>query len=254
MFVPRIVLAFGLLACCAAYVPAQNTDAVKQNSRQGAETVETTTSETIIPAKTEKDATQVPNVPVKYAYEFNQPDFYISHIVIEHDASGKGTITFKRRQETEPFTEPLQLSSAALSRVSANWEALNFLTSQESYQAPKQFPHLGTMQLRMKRGTAERTAEFNWTENKQISALVDEYRRIGDQAIFIFDITVARENQPLEAPKIIDRLDLMLARNGISDAQQLVPLLQDLTTDERIPLMARNHIDRLLKKINKPKK
>lgn len=110
------------------------------------------------------------------------------------------------------------------------------------------------MHLRMKRGAVERTAEFNWTENKQVSALVDEYRRLGDQAIFIFDITVARENQPLEAPKIIDRLDLMLARNGISDAQQLVPLLQDLTTDERIPLMARNHVDRLLKKINKVKK
>ncbi len=249
MVLRRIVLAFVLLFCLPAFLSAQNKDAVKQNNREAGDTVE------VAPRiEAEKNAGQTSTSTIKYTYEFAQPDFYISHIVIAHDATGKGTMSFKRRNEAESFTEPLQLSSAALSRVSANWAALDFLNSQESYQAPKQFPHLGTMHLSMKRGASERTAEFNWTENKQISALVGEYRRIGDQAIFIFDITVARENQPLEAPKIIDRLDIMLARNGISDAQQLVPLLQDLTNDERIPLMARNHVDRLLKKINKSRK
>jgi hypothetical protein len=39
---------------------------------------------------------------VKYSYEFSQPKFYVKHIVIEHDASGRGTITFERLNETHP--------------------------------------------------------------------------------------------------------------------------------------------------------
>ena len=37
--------------------------------------------------------------------------------------------------------------------------------------------------------------------------LADEYRKIGNQFIWMFDINVARENQPLEAPRIMDALD-----------------------------------------------
>jgi hypothetical protein len=237
--------------CLGPGVLAQNNNSAKQNSRDAATATTNTAAD---PASADASSEPANPATVAYEYEFNQPEFYISRVLIEHDASGRGRITFKRRTDAEGFTEPLQLSPAALARVSANWEALNFLSSQESYQAEKQFPHLGTMQLRMKQGAAARSAEFNWTNNKQVSALVDEYRRVGEQAIFIFDITVARENQPLEAPKIMNRLDILITRNGVSDAQQLVPLLQDLAADERIPLIARNHADRLLKKIDKAKK
>jgi len=46
-------------------------------------------------------------------------------------------------------------------------------------------------------------------------------------------------------------LDSMLTRNELSDPQQLVPLLTELKSDEHIPLIARNHADRILKKITK---
>ena len=67
----------------------------------------------------------------------------------------------------------------------------------------------------------------------------------------VFDIGIARENQPLNAPKLMEGLESLLKRNGLSDPQQLLPLLTDLTTDERIPLIARNHAQRLIKQINK---
>jgi hypothetical protein len=103
----------------------------------------------------------------------------------------------------------------------------------------------------MEQDSRKRTAEFNWTNNKDASSLVNEYRRIADQALLVFDISVARENQPLNAPKLMERLELLLKRNGLSDPQQLVPLLKDLSTDEHVPLIARNHAIRLLKKIEK---
>jgi hypothetical protein len=103
----------------------------------------------------------------------------------------------------------------------------------------------------MTRGERTRTAEFNWTHDPNAEALVKEYRRAADQAIFIFDINLSRENLPLNAPKLMDQLESLLKMNGLSDPQQLVPLLRELYMDERIPLIARNHAERLLKKIEK---
>ncbi len=189
--------------------------------------------------------------PVKYSYEFSQPRFYIKHIVLEHDASGHGTVTFERLNEDVPVVEPVQLSQAALTRISALWDGLQFLDSDTNYQSNQQFAHLGTMRIGMEQGERKRVAEFNWTHNSNAAALVAEYRRAADQAIFVFDVSVARENQPLNAPKLMEVMESMLKRNGFSDPFQLVPLLKDLSTDEHIPLIARNHALRLLKQIQK---
>ena len=189
--------------------------------------------------------------PVKYTYEFSQPKFYVKHIVLEHDANGHGTITFERLNEDVSVTEPLQLSQAALTRINTAWQALQFLDSTADYQADKQFPHLGTMRIGMQRGEQKRVAEFNWTNNTDASTLASEYRKAADQAILIFDISVARQNQPLNAPKLMEAMESLLKRDALSDPQQLLPLLNELTTDERIPLIARNHATRLIKKIHK---
>ena len=70
----------------------------------------------------------------------------------------------------------------------------------------------------------------------------------------MFDITVARENQPLETPRLMQTLDGYLKRNGISDPPQMIPFLQDLTNDERVPLITRNNAARIIKEIEKKKK
>ena len=188
---------------------------------------------------------------VKYSYEFTQPKFYIKHIVLEHDANGRGTVTFERQNEDTPVTEPLELSAAALERINAAWQALQFLDSSTDYQSNKQFPHLGTMRIGMERGERKRVAEFNWTNNRDAETLVNEYRKAADQAIWVFDVAIARENQPLNAPKLMEAMESMLKRNGLSDPKQLVKLLQELSTDEHVPLIARNHALRLIKQIQK---
>jgi uncharacterized protein (UPF0147 family) len=186
-----------------------------------------------------------------YSYEFTQPDFFVRHIVVQHDQLGRGKVVFERKGEEAAITEPIELSAAALTRVIGGWTELQFLDSTENYQSEKQFPHLGTMRLKMQRAARERTAEFNWTKNKAASSLTDEYRRIADQAILIFDIAVARESQPLNAPKLMEEFETQLKRNGLSDPLQLVSLLEEISTDEHLPLIARNHALRLLKKIDK---
>src|SRR5688500_19831049 len=78
--------------------------------------------------------------PVKYTYEFSQPKFYVKHIVVEHDANGRGTVTFEGLNEDTAVTEPLELSPAALARITASWQGLQFLVSTTDYPADQQFP------------------------------------------------------------------------------------------------------------------
>ena len=188
---------------------------------------------------------------MRYSYEFKQPTFLIPYILIEHDAAGRGQISFRQNNREELFTDPLEISPAALARITAAWEALKFLESNASYQAEKQFPHLGTMTLRQKHGTRERAAEFNWTHDEAAATLIKEYKRIGEQQLFVFDIALARQYQPSDSVKIFKRLESLIKRDELSDTAQIVPLLRDLSTDERIPLIARNQAARLLKKIEK---
>ena len=200
------------------------------------------------PAQRREENKKPPDT-TRYSYEFTQPDFIIRHIVIEHDANGRGKIKFERKGEETAIEEPIELSIGVLGRVLGAWTQLRFLESSEDYQADKQFPHMGTMRLKMERDPLKRTAEFNWTTNKNALVLTSEYRRVADQAVLIFDISVARETQPLATPKLMDEFELQMKRNGLSDPQQLVPLLNDISTDEHLPLIARNHALRLIKKL-----
>ncbi|MEO8573677.1 MAG: hypothetical protein ABI481_06880 [Pyrinomonadaceae bacterium] len=188
-----------------------------------------------------------------YFYEFSQPEFVISKIVIEHDEAGRGTITFTKKLFGDKVTDPLQVSPAALERINNAFAALNFIESTESYQYEKDYSHLGVSTFTLKKGEKQRTSVFNYTVNKDAKALSDEYRKLGNQFIWMFDITVARENQPLEAPKLLDALEGLLRRNEISDPSQMLPLLKGMKDDERIPLIARNHATKLVEKIEKRK-
>ena len=203
------------------------------------------------PAAPRREDNKKPPDPTRYSYEFAKAEFLISHVVIEHDALGRGKITFERRGEDTPIVEPIELSIGALGRVLGLWTELHFLDSNENYQSPKNFAHLGTYKLHMDDGQRRRTAEFNWSNNKEAWSLANEYRRVTDQAILIFNLKLAREMQPLNSPQLLNEVETLLTRDGLSDPYQLVPLLTELKTDERIPLIARNHADRILKKIEK---
>jgi hypothetical protein len=235
----RLPLA-ALVILSAAICAVAQTKPAKQNTREKTE-----------PPAEASSTTEAKQDDTRYVYEFKQPDFLVSRIRIEHDSAGHGRIQFLRKGNDDSFEEELELSATASARIKALWDALRFLDSKADYQAEKQFPHLGTIVLEMKSGERERAAQFNWTNDPNAKALAAEYWRAADQAILVFDIAVSRENLPLEAPKLMDRLDMLLARNGLSDPKQLIPLLRDLTTDERVPLIARNHASRLLKKIEK---
>jgi hypothetical protein len=189
-----------------------------------------------------------------FAYEFSQPQFVISKVVIEHDANGKGKITFEKQNVGEPVSDPLEISAKSLENIKRLWTELNFLDSTEDYQSTKyKYPHLGVMKLRQEQNSKKREATFDWTENKLAKDLTDEYKKLTEQFIWLFEMNLARENQPLSAPQLVDRFESLLRRNQISDPQQMLPYLREVSDDERLPLIARNHTAKLIKNIEKQK-
>jgi len=235
----KIVLA--LLIFLAAVLPAAAQNSTKRNDRpQG-----------LPPMQPRPESPKVTSNAKRYTWEFTQRNFIVGHILIEHDAQGRGTITFERKNDEVPIVEPVELSTAALGRIFGLWGDLHFLDSDENYQSPKSFAHLGTYRISLQDGQRQRTAEFNWSNNKIAWNLANEYRRVADQAILVFDLNLAREMQPLNVPSLLNLMESLQRRDGLSDAKQLVPLLTELKTDEHIPLIARNQAERILKKVGK---
>src|SRR6266508_2153574 len=176
-FLPAAFIILG----AAVFGAAQQSSGVKHNTRP----------EAAVPAATPA-IKKNENDSARYSYEFTQPEFYVRHIQIEHDASGRGVIKFQRLHDETVYEEPLALSSSAVTRISDLWQTLHFLDSDENYQSERQYPHLGTMCLKMERDSRRRAAEFNWSNNKDAFALANEYRSVADQAILIFAIFAIR--------------------------------------------------------------
>src|SRR5688572_13367520 len=135
----------------AVFGAAQDSSGTKQNIRP----------EVAVPGATPAPAKNAEDDSTRFSYEFSQPEFYVRHIRIEHNANGRGVIKFQRLRDETVYEEPLELSPAAWGRIAGFWQALRFLDSEENYQADRQFPHLGTMRLGMEREARKRTAEFN---------------------------------------------------------------------------------------------
>lgn len=192
--------------------------------------------------------------PPVYFYEFSHPGFAYERIQIKHDDEGRGNISMQKNGLDQPFNDAVALSAATMKKISDAVTALDFLNSTESYQYERDYSHLGNMTLTLRRAGRSREAKYNWTDNKYARILMDEYRRISNEYTWRFEVGVARENQPLLTPGLMESLDSYLNRKEISDPENLLPFLRSLSTDERLPLMARNRADRVIKRIEKSAK
>jgi hypothetical protein len=67
-------------------------------------------------------------------------------------------------------------------------------------------------------------------------------------------VKLARDLQPLETPRMIERIETMVKQNWVSDPAQLLPFLIELSNDERIPLIGRNRAAKIAKEIDKNSK
>ena len=187
-----------------------------------------------------------------FKYIFENPRFTTPFQEVEFDGDGRGQFRFQRKDQDE-IANRLQVSPAVLAQIQTLLSELNFLASTEDYQHKKDFSHLGTMTISHGRGGQERTVKFNYTDNSAMNRLADIFRNLTNQETRIFEMETVLANDPISMPAQLRVLENELKSKHIADPDRFTPLLTSLKTDEAIPLIARNHAERLLQMIKKGK-
>jgi hypothetical protein len=187
-----------------------------------------------------------------YHYIFENPRFTTPVQELEFDGSGQGKFRFKRKDADEVVNK-LSLSQEVLSQIQLLLDDMNFLSSDEDYQHKKDFSHLGNMTISFSRGGKERTVKFNYTENQSLSRLSDIFRNIVTQETRIFELEAVIANDPISVPAQLRMLESELKSKRVADPRRFDPILKNIKLDEGVPLIARNHADRLLQMISKGK-
>ncbi|HWQ36126.1 MAG TPA: hypothetical protein VNQ79_25035 [Blastocatellia bacterium] len=187
-----------------------------------------------------------------YRFLFDNERFIIQHQTIEFDETGRGTYTFKKKGEDE-VTCRLEISRDLVAQIRGLFAELNFLDSTEDYQFKKDFSHLGNVTITHARGGRERTVKFNYTASQPMNRIVEIFRNIATQEERVYELQAVRQSDPISTPAQLRLLETELKAKRIADPQRLTPLLEEIRTDESVPLIARNHADRLIKSIQKGK-
>jgi hypothetical protein len=195
---------------------------------------------------------QVPPHDVAYRYYFVNEKFVVSIQEVLIDAEGQGRYRFKKKDMEEMSIE-FNLSPRVLNEIRSLVDQLSFLTTEESFQHRKDFSHLGTMSIRVSRGAREREVTFNYTDNPLMNQLVQIFRGVTVQESRIFEMELVRSTDPISMPAQLRYLESELKSRNIADPQRFGQFLNDLKSDESVPLIARNHAGRLLQMIERSK-
>jgi hypothetical protein len=185
---------------------------------------------------------------IRYRYVFENPRFTTPLQEVVFDGNGQGQFRFKRK-DSEEIVNQLAVSARVLAQIQAILNELNFLSSREDYQHKKDFSHLGTMTITYARGGKERTVSFNYTDNQSLTRLSDIFRNLVTQETRIFELETVVANDPISTPAQLRLLESELKSKRIADPQRFEPMLRNLKLDESVPLIARNHAERLLQTI-----
>jgi hypothetical protein len=231
------LLILSVLASSLAWLPISASSAATQSSQN---------------RMTESRVTREDDSGARYRYLFENDRFTTPRMEVEFDASGKGHFRFTRKGEPE-IDNQLSVSSALVTRVQGLLSGLNFLGSTEDYQFKKDFSHLGQITITAAQGGKERTATFNYTTNESMNQLIDIFRGIATQETRVFEIETVRTNDPISTPAQLRLLESELRSKRIAEPKRLLPLLDEIRQDESVPLIARNHAERLIQLINKGK-
>ena len=187
-----------------------------------------------------------------YQYLFENERFTTPFIEVDLDGKGQGKFRF-RKKDADEVSSDIWVTPSLVQQIQSLFDSLNFLDSKEDYQYKKDFSHLGKVTLKLSKDGRQRVASFNYSSNQVVTQLADIFRNIATQETRVIEIESTRETDPLSMPAQLRILESELKSRQIAEPERLRPILEKLKVDESLPLIARNHADRLLKSIEKKK-
>lgn len=182
-----------------------------------------------------------------YRYEFEQPNFLITRMLVVLDAAGRGVLEYVEKDAPEPVRAPVVLRPASLAR-------LQQLAVQVAARPPsppsEKHANLGLSKLTLVVDGRAVSVAFTYTQQPAVLELGRFFRGLVTQHQRVGQIETARRYQPLDVPKLLSNLEADLNAQRIAEPAALADLLASLSNDLRLSLIARNHARRLYARVN----
>lgn len=188
---------------------------------------------------------------VEYYYRFESPNLEMARAELRFDASRQGQFVFRRKSDEEEITLDVHVLPETIERINQYLAEAQFLTSQENYQAERDMSHLGTTTIRVRHGAQQRQVSFNYTRHPAMRALAELLRHMVTQESRVFAIQLARQYEPLDLDRQLLALQREVKNGWVAEPRKLLPLLEDLQSDEGVLLMARRHAGEIIRLIKK---
>lgn len=172
---------------------------------------------------------------------------------VQLDQNAKGEVKFKRR-EAETVTVPIQLSGPARDRFLAVLAGTNYVDHPETFESGRKIADLGAKHVTLDMSGTKREATFNYSLRKDVTELQNFFEGLINQETLVFDVQNAIKFERLSIPKRLERMEIEIKANRVSDPQRLIPVLETIESDQQVMNYARTQAGKMKKEIEAGKK
>jgi hypothetical protein len=173
-------------------------------------------------------------------------------LCIELDPSAVGQARFKRRDDDE-LKFAITLSPGGKNQFISALSGTKYMEKASTYESKRKVADLGKKHLTLEMPSGRREAEFNYSDMKDVNALVTFFEALIMQEAIAIDLGWALQFDRLGIPERLDQLENVLKQGRIADTKSMVEVLGMIDRDEHIVNYARVHARELSEKINSGK-
>jgi hypothetical protein len=169
-------------------------------------------------------------------------------LCVQLDPNGVGEARFKRRDDDD-IRLRIELSPGGKTQFLNVLAGTKYLANSANYESKRKVADLGRKHLTLMSSAGQREATFNYSEIKEVSALVTFFEGLITQETLVIDLQWAAQFDRLGIPERLDQLEKYLSGGRISDPKSLTSALDIIVGDDRILNYARTHARDLKEKI-----
>jgi hypothetical protein len=184
----------------------------------------------------------------KFTYCHESPNGPFEMLCIDFDSAAVGEARFKRRDDDDIRT-PITLSAGGKSQFLSVLAGTRYLEKASTYESKKKVADLGKKYLTLEMPSGRREAVFNYSELKEVNALVTFFEGLIVQEALVIDLAWALQFDRLGVPERLDKLETILKQGRIVDPKSMLEVLSAVEREEQVVNYARIHARDLSEKI-----
>jgi hypothetical protein len=184
----------------------------------------------------------------KFSYCRESASGQFEMLCIDLDPSGVGQARFKRRDDDD-LKVAITLSPTGKNQYLSALSGTKYLEKASTYESKRKVADLGKKHLTLEMPSGRREAEFNYSDLKDVAALVTFFEGLITQEAIVIDLGWALQFDRLGIPERLDQLENVLKQGRIADPKSMADVLALIDRDENIVNYARVHARELRERI-----